>query len=591
MATGRWVGYLVVGVAAVLGAWARADEPRGARWVEEQALLYAEIRQPAAVIDRATDDRLQTLLGVAPGYEKALQGKPFRDLQIVASVVAQKLGTTWDEGLRTLTGGGIVLAAEGDDGKGQPARVFLIITPQDSAFLNRAHATLLELAREDAQNKQKPDPIQESPYRNVTTYQVGPGEAHAIVAGSLVIANGPETLRAVIDRAVARERAEDRSIADNADWRAQHDRLQSDDLVWAFLRLDRLRALDPKKFNLPEQVNPVVMLLHANWVESLRKAPWIAARVAWTANRLGAELVVPTPKEGYSGALKQFVPPSGSGALAPLHPPGTIASLSLWRDLSAVWDVRAELFPAEVLQGFAPLDTLAGQFFGGRDFGSGVLGALSSDWRLVVARQDYQAMDPVPDVKLPALAIVVDLKPGDEEFAQRIQVAFQSFIGIANVGAAQNKAPPLMLGSETVDGITIATSRFLAAKTAENEKGPVHQRHNFSPSAVQVGDHFVLSSSLGLARDLVKTLRAPAARTTSTLVIEADGAALAQILEANRARLVMQNMLEKGNDKPSAEREADFLTQFVRYLGHATLTADDRPEAIRLQLNFAIHPR
>ena len=39
----------------------------------------------------------------------------------------------------------------------------------------------------------------------------------------------------------------------------------------------------------------------------------------------------------------------------------------------------------------------------------------------------------------------------------------------------------------------------------------------------------------------------------------------------------MQNMLKKGNDKPSAEKEADFLARLARYLGHARLTADDRP--------------
>ena len=47
--------------------------------------------------------------------------------------------------------------------------------------------------------------------------------------------------------------------------------------------------------------------------------------------------------------------------------------------------------------------------------GTGVLGALTSDWRLVVAMQDYTAMSPVPDVKLPAFALVVDVRPDDED--------------------------------------------------------------------------------------------------------------------------------------------------------------------------------
>ena len=81
-------------------------------------------------------------------------------------------------------------------------------------------------------------------------------------------------------------------------------------------------------------------------------------------------------------------------------------------------------------------------------------------------------------------------------------------------------------------------------------KEPVHQRHNFSPSARRSDNYFILSSSLGLTRDLVKAAEGARPRPTdATLLVEADGAALARLLEQNRSRLVMQNMLEKGNDK------------------------------------------
>ena len=67
----------------------------------------------------------------------------------------------------------------------------------------------------------------------------------------------------------------------------------------------------------------------------------------------------------------------------------------------------------------------AGTFFGGRDFGTGVLGAIGENWTFVVADQDFDKMDPAPDVKLPAFAFVIELKPDDEEFATRLKSAFQ----------------------------------------------------------------------------------------------------------------------------------------------------------------------
>ena len=171
----------------------------------------------------------------------------------------------------------------------------------------------------------------------------------------------------------------------------------------------------------------------------------------------------------------------------------------------------------------------------------------------MVARQDAAKLDPRPDTILPAFALVIDVKPDDKEFATRLMSAFQSFIGLANLGAAQSKAPPLMLGSETVDGVTISTSKYVLPTAAKAEEGkgkePVHQRFNFSPSAAMVENHFILSSSLGLARDLVKAVKEPATATDSTLLIEADGEALAALIGQNKDRLVMDNMVKKGNDK------------------------------------------
>ena len=137
---------------------------------------------------------------------------------------------------------------------------------------------------------------------------------------------------------------------------------------------------------------------------------------------------------------------SGKGAAPLIQPPGTIASLSLWRDMETFWESRADLFPPETVQGFAQLDTLAGQFFGGREFGTDVLGQFDPHWRLVVAQQDYAALKPQPDVKYPAFAIVAELDSADSDFGERFKVAFQAIVGISNVDGNQKKAAALELG-------------------------------------------------------------------------------------------------------------------------------------------------
>jgi hypothetical protein len=266
----------------------------------------------------------------------------------------------------------------------------------------------------------------------------------------------------------------------------------------------------------------------------------------------------------------------------------------LWRDWATIWESRAELFTPEVVQGLAQFDTVAGQFFGAREFGGDVLAAFDPHWRLVVAQQDYQALKPAPAVKLPAFAFVAELNAPDSDFAPRLKVAFQSFVAISNVDAAQKKAAVLELGSEQVEGITIATTRFLAPTTGSASGEQASTRYNFSPAAAQVGKFFILSSSTQLARALVKELKsANGAQTTaaeepSTLTVEADGPEVARLLEQNRNRMVMQAMLKQGESKENAGRSVDRNLSLLRYLGHGRFIVRDDADATRFLLKLQL---
>lgn len=560
---------------------ARAEGPGAANLVASDAPWYLEVLRPNDAVDRLTSGRFPALLEGAPGYEQAVQGEKLRHLRAVVDLVADRLGMPWPRALRELTGGGLVLAVE------KPDRALIIATPSEPATLTKAHAILLDLAGRDAAGKGQPDPVREVEHRKVAVFLAGAkGEAHAILDGRLVIASTRDELEAAIDRSLDKAP----SLADDALWKARRAAVETTATAWAFARLDRLRVLDPKKFGGDgTPAPPPLQILLGAWVESLRKAPWVSASLTWEEDRLAAEFTLPTPPGGYSATAKAILPPKGSRAQALLLPPRTIASVSLWRDLSAIWDVRTDLFPPEVVQDLAKLDGVAGTFFGGRDFGTGVLGALASDWRLVVAGQDDKDLDPMPEEKLPAFALVVGLKPDDEEFARSLRVAYQSFIGLANLGAAQKKAPPLEMGSETVEGVSLATSRYITPKTGKAPAGPVHQRHNFSPSSAQVDDTFLLSSSAGLARDLIRALKAePPASAEAALAMQAEGSTLAGLLEANRTRLVAKNMLDKGNDKARAEAEFSYLLTLLRTLNHASLDAADLDGSVRVRLSFEL---
>jgi hypothetical protein len=466
-------------------------------------------------------------------------------------------------------------------------------------LLDRLNQVVLKLARQDAQNKGKPDPVKATQYRGMTVH-TGGGEkdpAFAIISGRLAISTSVKNLERLIDRAVAPASdtaSAKASLADQPEWKSQRSRQGPDSIAWGFANLDRLRQLDPKRFMPANKPDTGAIFLFGSWLEAFKKAPSLSANVRWSAKELDATLELPLPRAGRPSTLMGFVPGPGKGTAPLIQPTSTIASLSLWRDWAMIWESRADLFSPEVVQGFAQLDTFAGQFFGAQEFGPDVLGAFGPHWRLVVARQADASLELKPDVKLPAIAVIADLNEADGEFPQRLKAAYQTFVGLSNIDAAQKKAQPLELGSEEVLGVTLATSRYMAPQGMPASDKPVDTRYNFSPASAQVGHFFILSSSVGLARDLIKQLKptvgAPAAPTegTETLAIDADGVELAKLLELNRARLVTRNMLNKGETKESAERQVELVLALLRYLHHGRLTIQDDPAATRVEVRFQL---
>jgi hypothetical protein len=596
------IGFLVLALASLASLPAKAGiEPNSTtadRSIAADAVACVEIPQPVRLIDRGTDPRFQDYLKLFPQYQRLLKHPKFSEASAVVKLIASQLGTTWENALRELTGGGITAALEADPG--QQPRVYVIITTRNRELLERASQVLLNLARQDATNKGKPDPVKTSDHRGVVVHALGgaEGPAYGLVADKLVLANSAKSLERVIDRMVPAAakpgepavsgKASFRSLAERAEWTALKKKQDADSLAWGFADMDRLRQLDPKRYGSSNKPDTGQIVLFGSWIQAIQKAPWLTAGIRWSNSELGAAIDLPVPKDGRAPAYKGYVPGSGQGAAPLIQPPGTIASLSIWRDMETFWESRADLFAPETVQGFAQLDTLAGQFFGGREFGSDVLGQFDPHWRLIVAQQDYAALKPQPDVKYPAVAMVAELDSADSDFGERFKVAFQAIVGISNVDGNQKKAAALELGSEDVEGIKLATARFMIPRHSASASEAPSPRYNFTPATAQVGKYLIFSSSTGLARDLIKELksRSEGADASETAVLEADGLELAKLLGINRARLATQLMLGRGETKEKADGHVELGLALLRSLGHGRLVIRDDPGATRIQLKI-----
>jgi len=84
------------------------------------------------------------------------------------------------------------------------------------------------------------------------------------------------------------------------------------------------------------------------------------------------------------------------------------------------------------------------------------------------------------------------------------------------------------------------------------------------------GDYLVLSSTDGLARDLLDALDREIEQTVKPLagthsLVELEGVQLASILQANRQALVRGDMVKKGSTQAEAEGGIDLLITLAKF--------------------------
>jgi len=210
--------------------------------------------------------------------------------------------------------------------------------------------------------------------------------------------------------------------------------------------------------------------------------------------------------------------------------------------------------------------------------------------RLVVAEQEYDRAVGTPKVRLPAFAAVFTLKH-PERFGEVVEEAWQKALGLINFTRGQQAQPgpdhrPRHAPRHEVHGGVLPPA-------AEGERSAIDIRFNFRPTLARVGDRLILSSTEGLARDLIDAAgkevaaRPPPIPGTHSL-LEIEGAALLSILRSNRDNMVSQNMVEKGTSREEAEGQIDLLILAAGSFERAKLSIGTEGQRARAELELRL---
>ena len=553
------------------------DLPPVAQWVPADTPIMVEVSEPTALLDPLLNPEFGK--SVVTALENGKANSKLQQFQAVVTVLEQQLGTDWRTGLRRLAGKRLSFCV------GPSGATLLTVDGEDEKLLSKLNDIIWQFASAGAGQQDQPETADSREYRGVKTWKIGTNEVHALLGPRLVLGNRMSFLHQVLD---LRADAGGRTLASSAVFKAAHDAVGKEAVASVFLNLRTLRETPGLKKALEEDGNPLAALLLADTKTALRSASWLALG----AYVSGDKLILRTYTDGTAQAASKWTgfstpPEAGAGLLPPLTVPGTIASLSLYRDLHAFYAAKDALFP-ERTSGLIFFENMMGIFFSGIDLTEGVLSEVRPDVRVVVAKQQYDPAVGTPATQVPAFAAVLRLKDS-QHFGETVEEAWQKAIGLANFTRGQKALPGLIIDKASQDGVKYTISYY--RPPAEKSSGAVDARYNFRPSLARPGDYVILSSTDGLARDLIDAVKkAPStpAETSSGVnsLMEIEGPALSAILEANREQMVRKNMVDKGDSREKAETDIGVLLAALGHLDHATLTL--RREAGRPQAQLEI---
>ena len=573
------LGFLLSVVAAA-GAGAQAPPP--AQCVPPDALICLQVSRPQALLDLLTGPEMTRAITSRPLYQQQLSNPKFSEFVNVIKYLEATLGTDWRTGLAKLTGGGVTIALCPEN------TVVAIVDAQDEHMLGRLHEIFLGFARGEAEKQGHPERVASREHRGITTWTFGGEEAHAIVGKRLVLASRREGLETVLGL----QAREGKGLADTpafqAAMRANDTKAAATGFVSIkpFLGLPKIaRLLDgPRK-------NPLASLVFAGIAESLRSSNWLSLGLDVRDKMLVVQALTDGKAAG-AGSPTAFAQPqkAGDGAWPNVAVPRRIAALSLYRDLHGFYAAKDTLFP-ERTSGLIFFENMMGIFFTGRDLTSEVLAEAEPEIRIVVAEQEYDPAVGTPQVKIPAFAVILRLSH-PEQFGKVVEEAWQKAVGLVNFTRGQQALPGLIIDRPVHGPTTVTVAAFSTVDVADKTR--LDQRFNYRPTLAMPGQYLILSSTDGLARDLIDATTRQSVQATTPMVqthsvLEIDGVQAASILRTNREALVQGDMVKKGRSRVEAETGIDLFITVVKLVDRVKLSLGTHDDLTQIRLEAALN--
>lgn len=573
----------LVNVFSVRAADAPADMPSV---FPGDALAYAEAIELGAKLDVLRGSELFTHWLASPQYQRFQKSPEYRKLQAVLEIAERQLGGDVWTMSKQLLGGNLALAAYPKKGSKQPD-VLAVLRTRDPAAL--------------AELRQQLNPIITLAADNLRVTQTLAGvELMTFPNDAAVLARKDSWLlvatnRKLLDHAVAglsKRRSDNSSdglerqpsylaMVEATDWEQPQNGQQR--VLRAWVDTPSLIAAAGGK-PLPEKLdNALGSLLFGDVVELLRGTPFVCAAVDVRANSLSVRTSLARDEGTLAERYQAFAPPAGGGVFPPPAVPDAIGGVALYRDFTRWYANREQFLQEQVLPGFDKFEAGLANLLPGRDFSEDVLPLLGQQITFVTAPQDFSHLNGEPGVKLPGMALVIELAKPDEA-APLFQLLFQTLAAVLNIEAGQQGRQPWVVTSESYHDVQVSYAKYLEKPAGQN----LGMVYNFLPASARVGDRFILSSSLPLCKQLIDSLRqtgsgGSAAPPKATMVrLQFDS--LAKML-ASDTEFFVGRMTQEGRSIEQARAELNAILDLLRRFESLELATEVLPRTFQIRLD------
>jgi hypothetical protein len=554
----------------------------------EGAIAFAEVRGLGEKLAQLRDSEHFDAWMASPQYRRYEASQDYRRVQAIRQIVERQLGRDIWAIAKSLLGGNVAIGVYPKDGSPRPDVLAILRTEEADALaeLRKQLDPILVLASEQFRRTES--------LAGIETYAFPKDEGFLAWKGNwLAVASTRPLLDGALHKLDQKSEGTSESglSADKAyaamvratDWdRAEHE-AEAERLVRVYVDTALLNKATGGK-SIPEKLdNPVGSLLFGDVAELLRTSPFAVASVDVGASGLSVNLALARDDEKLAERHRGFVPAEGSGVKPLPRIVDLIGGFTLYRDFAHWYSHREDLLQEQVLPGFDKFETGLANLLPGQDFGEDVLPLLGKRIAFVAAPQDYSHLNGEPGVKVPGMALVIELAKPDEG-ATILQLLFQTLAAILNLEAGQQGRQPWVVTSETYHDVQVSYAKYLQ-KPSGKDLGIVF---NFLPASARVGDHFVLSSSLPLCKQLIDRLSQPADNADAgslpkTMLGELHFDSVAAILESNTSFFVGR-MAQEGRTADEARSEFAALLDFLRLFDSVRTGTEVSPKAFKVRL-------